>query len=163
MKHICYISMGTNLGDRMVNLEKAIFKLSSFVSILKTSSLYETEPWGYKDNNDYLNIVIKIQTNLTPIHLLKKIKNIEKEMGRKKQKKITYVARIIDLDILFFSSLIINMDHLIIPHPKLYNRNYVLKPLSEIDPEFRCPHTDKKVAELLLECDDDSKIIRYTH
>ena len=164
MKHICYLSIGSNLGDRALNLKTAILKLSSFASVLGTSSFYETEPWGYEDEHHYINAVLKIETNFSPINLLKNIKIIEKTMGRKKHNNDnTYQARLIDLDILFFDSEIIKLDNLIIPHPKLYHRNYVLRPLCDLTPSFRCPITNKKVSELLLECDDPSKISLYTH
>ena len=164
MKHICYLSIGSNLGDRVLNLKTAILKLSSFASVLGTSPFYETEPWGYEDEHHYINAVLKIETNFSPINLLKHIKIIERTMGRKKHKNDnTYQARVIDLDILFFDSEIIKIDNLIIPHPKLYHRNYVLRPLCDLTPSLKCPIRNKKVSELLLECDDPSKISLYTH
>ena len=104
MKHICYISIGSNLGDRILNLKTAISKLSSFVIVLETSSFYQTEPWGYEDERDYINAVVKIETHFSPINLLDKLQILEKEMGRHKNPNYIYVARIIDLDILFFDS-----------------------------------------------------------
>jgi len=92
---------------------------------------------------------------------LSKLKDIEKEMGRKKNINTHYTARIIDLDILFFNDLIICSDALSIPHKELYNRNFVLEPLVEIASSYKCPLTNKKVSQLLLDCKDRSKVLLY--
>ena len=164
MPHTYYLSIGTNLGDRISNLETAISKLSYYAIIIAKSSYYITEPWGYHDDYDYINMALKIKTNLIPIKLLQKLKKIEKNMGRKPNfLASSYTARIIDLDILFFNSDIFNSDSLIIPHPKLYDRNYVLEPICEISPDLKCPITHKKMTQLLLDSKDLSKVSLYTH
>tara|TARA_B100000427_G_scaffold9580_1_gene8271 strand:+ start:201 stop:701 length:501 start_codon:yes stop_codon:yes gene_type:complete len=163
MKHNCYISIGSNIGDRVINCRNAIKKISVWANITIVSSFYETEPWGYSDDKYYLNAVFKIETSLSPYELLHKLKVIEQEMGRrKKPDNVVYQARIIDLDILFFDDIIINDIDLIIPHPKLYNRKYVLKPFLEINPDFICPFTKKTLVNILHESLDDSQVNIYT-
>ncbi len=161
--HTCYLSIGSNIGNRILNCQKVIQELQSFVTILTKSSFYETEPWGYRDKNYYINSVISTETSLDPYTLLSKIKLIEENMGRpQKSSQILYEARIIDVDILFFDDIIVDTDNLIIPHPKMYNRNYVLMPFFEIHPSFQCPSTNKNITELLHECTDKSEITIYT-
>ena len=161
MKNISYISIGSNIGNRIINIEKSIVKLSSFSKIISQSSFYETQPWGYVDDNNYINIVVKIQTNFSAYSLLSKLKNIEQDMGRKKNINSNYAARIIDLDILFFNDLVICSDILNIPHKELYNRNFVLEPLFEIASSHKCPNTNKKVSQLLIDCQDLTKVSLY--
>ena len=108
MKHFAYISIGSNLGDRVHNCENAILQLSNFSELIKHSSFYETESWGYDDVNLYINCVVKISTQLNPETLLSQLKLIEKTLGRSHKKNGNlYESRIIDLDILFFDNLIL--------------------------------------------------------
>lgn len=158
MKHNCYISIGSNIGNRVLNIDNSIMHLSHFSKIIKSSSYYETSPWGYTDKRDYLNIILQIQTSLAPYLLLKKIKLIESKMGRKKSNLSNYSARIIDLDIIFFDNIILNDIDLIIPHPKLYNRKFVLVPLCELNPTIKCPFRNETVEDILLNSDDNSDI-----
>lgn len=162
MKHICFLSIGSNLGDKILNMHNAISHLSSSFDIIKTSSLYYTESWGYKDD-DYINCVLKVKTSLAPLLLLKELINIEKKMGRIENKTNQYQARQIDLDILFYDNIISDLDTLKIPHPQLYYRNFVLVPFNQIEPSFQCPVTNKTISKLLSECPDESKISIYTH
>ena len=164
MNHLCYISIGSNLGDRVLNCNIAIDELSNFSNILNISSFYETEPWGYQDNNYYINLVVKLETSYSPKKLLFKLQRIENKIGRKQKKtKHLYESRVIDLDILFFDKVVINELDLVIPHPKLYNRNYVLEPFCEIDAHFFCPLKNKKMIDLLKDCIDSHKISLYPH
>ena len=101
MSHICYISIGTNLGNRLFNVYVALSELDRYVSVLDISSFYESESWGYYDKKRYINIAVKISTNLSPSLLLSKLKTIEFDMGRSINKSRSYDARIIDLDIIF--------------------------------------------------------------
>ena len=147
MRHVAYLSIGTNLGDRIKNIEICINGISEKSKITQMSSVYETEPWGYEDDNKYLNVVVKITTNFHALKLLQSLKFIEKNMGRKEFPSSTmYSSRIIDIDILFFNLDIINEKKLVIPHPQLYFRNYVLEPFSEINDNFICPVTHKSIA-----------------
>ncbi len=142
-----YISLGSNLGDRLQNLEQAVRNIKNRgISIIKTSSVYETpallpptapENW----NKPFLNTVIKIQFEQPPIQLLHILKNIEKTLGREKTFK--WAPRVIDLDILLFGEEIINTPHLKIPHPELTKRNFVLTPLKEVNPYLKIPGTNR--------------------
>ena len=158
MKHNCYISIGSNLGDRLLNIDRSIVELSFFTKIIQYSSYYETQSWGYHDDNDYVNIVVHVQTSLRPDVLLKKLKFIESKMGRKLNNNVYYSARLIDLDILFFDDIVYEKNDLIVPHPKLYNRKFVLVPLCEISPKFKCPVKKTTIEHLLLQTHDDSRI-----
>ena len=108
MSHTCYISIGSNLTDRYINSKISISKLESFIKILNISSFYETEPWGYQDENYYINCVLKGETSINPVELLFHLKKIEKEMGRIPNLSNRYHSRIIDLDILFFGLILEN-------------------------------------------------------
>tara|TARA_B100001029_G_C14924833_1_gene374123 strand:+ start:358 stop:852 length:495 start_codon:yes stop_codon:yes gene_type:complete len=164
MKHFAYISIGSNLGDRVHNCANAILQLSNFSELIKHSSFYETESWGYDDVNLYINCVVKISTQLNPGTLLSQLKLIEKTLGRSHKKNGNlYESRIIDLDILFFDNLILNNSELNIPHKHLYNRNYVLIPFAEIDPDFVCPLKKHKISHILSSCKDKSQVALYTH
>ena len=162
MRHVVYLSIGTNLGDRKKNINICLNHISNKSTILNTSSIYETEPWGYDDDKKYLNVVVKILTNFQPINLLNEFKSIEDLMGRvKKKSKKRYNARIIDIDILFFDSEIINTPNLVIPHPRLYFRNYVLEPFCEIDYSFVCPKKNKSINYFLLQKIDLCRVYVY--
>ena len=125
-----FIGLGTNLGNREQNLKKALIELKTFIKIKHKSSVYETKPVGYKNQSDFLNMVIEGQTTLTPRRLLVSLKKVEKKLGRKKTFKNG--PRIIDLDILFYEHTILKQRDLIIPHPEIQNRAFVLIPLAEI-------------------------------
>jgi 2-amino-4-hydroxy-6-hydroxymethyldihydropteridine diphosphokinase len=149
---IVYIGIGSNLGNREHNCRRAIELLGQRgVRVRKRSSLYETEPWGVKDQPRFLNMVIEIETELNPQELLEVLKNAETEVGR--QKTFTWGPRIIDLDILFYNDLIVNEDNLKIPHPFMHERDFVLRPLVEIAPELRHPLLKMSVRELFNRLD----------
>lgn len=130
MKNKSYIGIGTNLGDRNQNIKTAIKKITKFGKIIKKSSIYETDPIGYKNQGKFLNLVIEIETELNPEKLLKTLQKIEKRMGRTRTFKNG--PRIIDLDILLYNDEKIDKPTLKIPHPRMRKRKFVLKPLSEI-------------------------------
>lgn len=148
MAEIVYIGIGSNLGNREDNCLKALRLMEeSGIKILKRSSLYETEPWGIKDQPMFINMVIQAETEKSPVELLRILKSIEDSMGRLKD--IKWGPRIIDLDILFYNNLILDTPELKIPHPYLHQRAFVLMPLSEIAPELEHPLLKKKIRELL--------------
>lgn len=148
--HIVYLSIGSNLGKREANCLKAIELLSRKVGTIKRrSSMYETEPEGLKEQPQFINMAVELKTDLSPQRLLKTLKEIEKEMGRKMT--IRGGPRIIDLDILLYDDLILREPELEIPHPLIHKREFVLKPLSEITPELREPLLGKTIMELLEE------------
>jgi 2-amino-4-hydroxy-6-hydroxymethyldihydropteridine diphosphokinase len=136
-KHAVYLSLGTNLGNRLVNLKHALERLKEFCKVVASSSVYETDPWGYKDQPIFYNQVVKIETVLEPIQLLQAIKKIELVMGRIPTFK--YGPRLIDIDILLYDKLVMNSPELKIPHPQLKSRAFVLSPLEEIAPDLVIP------------------------
>ena len=159
-KLISYLSLGSNLGNRKNNLNEAIFHLKSKAGlIINTSKVYESEPWGLKDQNFFLNQVIKLKTSFSPQDLLKCCKNIEIKMGR--SKSIKWGARNIDIDILYFSKLILNEDDLKIQHPLIQERKFVLLPLNELNKTFNHPTLNKTNSKMLEDCSDNSNIYLY--
>lgn len=157
-----YISFGTNLGDRKKNIEEALSLLQKNpgVKIEKTSSLYLTEPIGYVGQDYFLNGVIMIKTNLSPRELLSLCQQIENHMGRKRT--IPWGPRIIDLDILLYNNKIIEEDDLIIPHPYMHKRRFILTPLSEIAPQLIHPVLGKSIYTMLKELKDSKKVEIYS-
>ncbi len=155
-----YFGLGSNLGDRQKNLEMAGALLQEHsIDIEQASPVYITGPWGFNSENNFLNQVIKIETATDPDGLLEIVRSTEKKMGRISSVK-TYSDRIIDIDILFYGQRIISTRPLIIPHPLLHKRVFVLKPMSDIAPGFNHPVFNKSIAELLAECPDESLIHR---
>lgn len=145
---IVYLLLGSNLGERERNIEVAIKELEKLgLLIQKRSSLYNTAPWGYYKQPDFLNIAVECLTNIAPIELLRELKEIEKKMGRKET--VRYGPRVIDIDIIFYNSLIIKTESLVIPHPLMHKRRFVLEPLCEIAPDFVHPELKLTVRELL--------------
>jgi len=156
-----FLGIGTNLGEREENLRKAIKLIEEHIgSITEESSVYETEPWGFKSETSFFNMVIKVETNLTPSGLLGRILMIEAMMGRLREGQ-GYKSRIIDIDILFFGSRIFENKILKIPHPRIQERRFVLVPLSEIAGDLLHPVFKKSIQELLQECKDKSKVLKH--
>lgn len=155
------ISIGTNLGDKLQNLKEASFRIQSLgCNILKQSSVYETEPWGFYPGSNFLNQVIELETNMMPGDLLDQLLKIEKEMGRERSMN-GYESRIIDLDILFYGNKVILEGNLVIPHPLIQDRRFILIPLNEILPNFQHPVIHKSISELLDSCRDNSWVTPY--
>ena len=142
-----YLGLGSNLGDRMSNLASAVERLSREITIKKISSVYETEPVYYKEQPLYLNAVLSAVTELEPSDLLRFVKGIESDLGR--QPSFRNAPRTIDIDILFYGDQIVETPELIIPHPRIAERVFVLVPLAEIAPKLIHPVSQKRVSELL--------------
>ena len=148
-----FLITGGNIGDRKRNLETAAALIQKQIGkIIRLSALYETEAWGIMNQPPFYNQVLEIETLLSPREVLHLILKIEEEMGRKRS--IKNAARNIDIDILFFNNEIINEQNLIIPHPEIANRRFVLLPLLELDPTKLHPSLHKTVQELLAETKD---------
>ena len=155
-----YLSLGSNVGNRFDHLEKALARLNNEVGItLVISHVYETEAWGKTDQPSFLNQIVGISTTKKPQDLLKVLQEIEDSMGR--ERKIKWGPRTLDLDILFYNDQIINELGLVIPHPEIQNRRFILKPLNEVAPELIHPIIGKSIEELYKSCSDTSSANLY--
>ncbi len=155
-----YLCLGSNLGDREKNLIRALSLLSTEVNLDKASSVYETEPVGYKEQPLFLNLACQVTTNLNPWELLHLAKTIENKMGRIPSKQIN-APRPIDIDILFYNKQVINGKNLTVPHPHLAKRAFVLIPLSEIAAELIHPQLGKSIAALVNNVRGQSGVRKY--
>ncbi len=153
-----YLSLGSNLGDRRKFLFEATQEIENLIGkITLKSSIYETEAWGKKDQGDFLNMVIALESDLSPSVILDNILAIEKQLGRKRI--IKWGERCIDIDILFIDKQIIALaPRLVVPHPMLIFRKFVLVPLQEIVPDFIHPQLNKNISEILQELEDESLV-----
>jgi 2-amino-4-hydroxy-6-hydroxymethyldihydropteridine diphosphokinase len=157
MHNTVYLSIGSNLGNRQQTIEKALQLLQQHVgTIVKSSSLYETSPWGFTTINMFVNAVVVLTTNLSPETILTRIHSIEASLGRVHNSCNSYVSRTIDIDIIYYNALIINTGRLIIPHPKMTFRRFVLHPLKEIAPTKKHPVLFLDTETLYAQCTDRS-------
>lgn len=151
MSHSIYLALGTNLGDRLENFRRAYLSLAPEVTITASSPVYQTPPWGYTDQPDFLNQVIQAETELEPQELITFLKRLEWELGRRPG--LPNGPRPIDLDLLFYDELVLETDRLTIPHPRMAGRGFVLVPLADLAPELRHPVFGQTIREMLAECD----------
>jgi 2-amino-4-hydroxy-6-hydroxymethyldihydropteridine diphosphokinase len=151
MKHIIYLGLGSNVGAREAYLEAAIEFLQPKVRILALSPIYETEPWGYTDQDDFLNQVVKAETDLSPEELLAHVKAVEIQAGRKPS--FRYGPREIDVDILFYDNVTLDAFDLSVPHPRVGERAFMLVPLADLTPDLVHPTHGRTISELLEEVD----------
>ena len=156
--NIVFLGIGTNLGNRENNLKDAIAKIEECIGkVVGSSSIYETEPWGFHTEDEFLNMVVKVETDLSPSGLLGRILMIESLLGRLREGR-QYSSRVIDIDILLYDDLIIDEKSLKIPHPLMHERRFVLVPLCEIGAEMIHPVLKKSFSSLLELCQDKSKV-----
>jgi 2-amino-4-hydroxy-6-hydroxymethyldihydropteridine diphosphokinase len=156
-----FLCLGGNLGDRPDNLALCRWQIERKCgTISHVSSVYETEAWGSTSERNYLNQVIRIKTKLTAFQLIGKLLEIEKKIGRKRT-DVKNEDRLIDIDILFFNSDVIEEKGLVVPHPRLQLRNFVLKPLMDIAPGLKHPVIGKTVKQMAFACSDPSKVKKY--
>ena len=145
-----YLGIGSNLGDRKVNIERAKFKLQTYqIDILRCSANYESESWPNKKNPKFINVIVKIKTILTPLELLKVCNLIEADLGRKRFKKND--PRTCDIDIIDYDRTTLNIEkkNLILPHPSMNKRNFVLIPLFELDQNWKHPISNVNITKLI--------------
>jgi 2-amino-4-hydroxy-6-hydroxymethyldihydropteridine diphosphokinase len=156
--------LGSNIDDRLGHLREGVKAMARLGKLGAISSVYETEPWGYQDPHAYLNMVLELHTPLEPEHLHARIREVEKARGRKvKTVDASYSARELDIDILFYDNQIISTSELIVPHPRIELRKFVLVPMVEVNGLFEHPLSGKNMQTLLLESRDESKIERYAY
>ena len=160
MQTTAYLSLGSNLNDRIANLNRAISQLGTAGQVLAVSSFYETEPVDFTEQPWFLNFALKMETEKSPQQLMDALLDIEREMGRERTvNEIKKGPRIIDIDILLFGDAKIEVPGLSVPHPGLHKRRFVLQPLAEIAPEVRHPSLNRSIQEL-LEALTDGQIVR---
>jgi 2-amino-4-hydroxy-6-hydroxymethyldihydropteridine diphosphokinase len=148
-----YLLLGSNIGDTKKNLNKAKKQIENKIgSVTRSSSLYSTKAWGYEDQDDFMNQVLIVTTALSSIETMMRILEIEKNMGRVRTLK--NAPRLIDIDILFFNKEIIHTEDLIIPHPLMQKRKFVMVPLNELSPNFIHPVLKKNIHQIMSSCKD---------
>ncbi len=145
---VVYLGFGSNVGDRESNIQRALDQLQiDDLRLLRASSLYETEPMGFQDQPWFLNQVAEFEAQLSPLQLLKRIQDVEKTLGRKRE--IVNGPRTIDIDILLFGDVVMKTTEMTIPHPRYRERRFVLEPLLELNQELTDPETRQTVAAML--------------
>ena len=155
-----YLLLGGNIGNRQQKILQAIDLIKKKIGkIIRQSRLYQTAAWGKTDQPDFLNQVIIIETSLTAEKIMQAIIAIEKKLGR--VRSIKNAARAIDIDILFFNKEIIQQKNLLVPHPEIQNRRFVLVPLNQLSPNFKHPLLQKTIHELLKICPDKLDVKKF--
>jgi len=153
-----YLLTGGNLNDRFYLLNKARELIANNIGIcFKKSSIYESEPWGFDSEQNFLNQVLIVTTELSPIEVLNECQKIEKELGRIRESE-NYASRTMDIDILFYNNEIITEPLLKVPHEHLHKRRFTLEPLVELTPDFIHPLLNKSLKEILENCSDISNV-----
>lgn len=146
---ITYLGLGTNIGNKRRNLITAAALLAERVGdVLALSGFYETEPWGFESNNWFLNAAVKLNTDYTPQELLVVTQQIEKELGRTEKSNGTYHDRVIDIDILLYDDEVLQTPELVLPHPLMHERKFVMEPLAEIAPFVQHPIFKESIMDL---------------
>lgn len=160
---IAYLCLGSNIGDRVGYVQQATKMLveSGDVTLVRSSALYETEPWGKPDQCWFLNAVIEVKTKLKPKELLKLCLDTEKRLGRDREKEIHWSSRTIDIDILLYDDLIYEDEDLIIPHKYLHERAFALVPLLELIPDAIHPKFKKSMLKIHEEIENPEEIVLY--
>lgn len=154
-----YLSLGSNLGDRLAHFHRALERMAEAGQVVDKSTVWITEPWGYEDDKPYLNMACRYDTvqSLSALHSF--LKRLEQEAGRSPRETAPghYTARELDIDILFFGDQVVETDTLVVPHPRLHLRNFVLQPLAEIAPQYIHPLLGLTVEDLLKRSPDPTE------
>ena len=162
IQRIIYLSLGSNQGKKLENLQNAVNSIAQKIgAILKIASVYKTPSLGF-DGNDFLNTTLKVSTYLPPETLIKRILEVEENLGRIRSEQEEYTNRTIDIDVLLFDDEIMFSQNLIVPHPRMLERKFVLMPLSEIASNTIHPVEKKHISNCLESCDDTSEIVKIT-
>ena len=158
-----YLSLGTNMGDRLSNIQQAVRLLTSDnnIKLLRASSFYETQPWGLSEQNWFINAAIAVETELSPIELLRVCQNIEEKLGRIREGKPKWSERIIDIDILFYDDLIFKNEILEIPHKYVHKRAFALVPMIEVNAQLKHPILNKTIMEMHEELENPEDVFLY--
>ena len=158
-----HLSIGSNLGDRFLNIQNAIELIEESIgSIVNCSSIYENPPIEFEAEELFYNCCLSLKTNLTIEELIIKTQAIENQIGRKKNLVSVYESRLIDIDIIYFDNLIYSSEKIIVPHVKLYERKFVLEPMKEIAMDLIDPKLNLSILELLEKCLDNSVLVKTT-
>ena len=160
---IVYLSLGSNLGDRLGYLQQATSLLNAVpeINVVSTSSFYETEPWQMESENWVVNAVIQAVTSLSPEKLLDECQRIETLLGRKREPQTKYSDRTIDIDIIFYDNMVLNTERLTIPHKLFHKRAFMMVPMPEIAQDFVHPLFKKTIMELYEELDNPEMVLLY--
>lgn len=158
-----YLSLGSNIGDRLGYLREAIVRINMEIGTIKSiSPVYETPPWGFDAATPFLNLCVLVPTKLSAKSVMEEIKQIEKVLGREKSQVKGYSSRKIDIDIILYGHLCIDLENLHIPHPRFRSRKFVLQPLKDIAKDVTDPFTNLTIAQLFGNCQDISLITCYS-
>ena len=156
-----FLLIGGNMGNRLQNLHQAITLLSASCGpVIQQSAVYETAAWGKTDQAAFLNQALLLNTELSAQELITTVLSVEEQMGRHRTEK--FGPRVIDIDIMFYNEEIINEPHLTVPHPQMQNRRFALIPLNELAPLFVHPVLKKTIKQLLIECNDELPVTKFT-
>jgi 2-amino-4-hydroxy-6-hydroxymethyldihydropteridine diphosphokinase len=155
--HVIYLAIGVNVGDKQANIMQAVSLLSEKVRNIVLAPLYETKPWGYKHQENFINTVVKGETNLSLEKLLLLVKSIETKIGR--IKRFRNGPREIDIDILLYDDVVYRSYTLTIPHPRMHERDFVLQPLVDIAPHIMHPVIHRSVYELMQEIPQEKRVV----
>ncbi len=160
---IVYLCLGSNSGDRLKLIEQAVsfLNLAQDIKLIRTSALYETEPWGVKEQNWFLNMAVEIKTSLSPQDLLVKLQNIERTLGRNRDEEVRWGERPIDIDIIFYDKAVIESSLLTIPHKYMHKRAFVLVPLLELIPDFVHPAFNITISQLYDNLEEVEEVYLY--
>jgi len=157
LTRVCF-SLGSNLGDRAGNLEQAGGLIMEHIGMLEAcSSIYESDAWGYESAHRYYNRCLVVGTSVAPLELIAVVDEVEEKLGRTRSGR-AYSDRIIDIDLLLYGDLVLELPGLTVPHPRIKERKFVLVPLAEIAPDWRYPGSGETILELLDRCDDPLEV-----